>query len=95
MNSTVDKIRVLVEKLALHKGKRGLVCRVFAPGAGSRAYTIVLEHSGVREQFFLEPNLVALYERSGMDQQIQNSVRMALHNLERLGKKHENRNARN
>lgn len=94
MSSVVDKVRILVEKLALHKGKRGLVCRVFAPGSGSRAYTVVLEYSGVREQIFLEPAMVAQFDRSGVDQQIQNLIRTAIHKLERMEKKHENRRDR-
>lgn len=91
MSGIVDKLRVLVEKLSLHKGKRGLVCRVFPPAAGSRSYVVVLEYNGVREQVFLDPVVVSNYDRTGIDQNIQNSIRTAIHNLERMEKKHENR----
>ena len=91
MSTVVDKLRVAVERLALHKGKRGMVCRVFAPAAGGRAYSIVLEYNRNREQIFLDAGTVAQFDRTGNEQLILNSIRTAIHNLERVAKKTENR----
>lgn len=92
MSSIVDKVRILVEKHSLHKGKRGLICRVFAPSGGARTYTVVLEYNRVREQIFLDSGAVSQFDRTGNEQLILNSIRTAMHNLERQGKKHESRN---
>lgn len=94
MSSVVDKLRILVEKHSLHKGKRGLVCRVFAPAAGGRAYTVVLEYNRVREQIYLDGGIVAQYDRTGNEQLILNSIRTAMHNIERMEKKNESRKGR-
>jgi hypothetical protein len=94
MSNVVDKLRIVVEKLALHKGKRGLVCRVFAPSAGARAYSIVLEYNRNREQIYLDSSTVAQFDRTGNDQLILNSIRTAIHNLERLEKKADSRKPR-
>jgi hypothetical protein len=94
MSTVTDKLRILVEKHCLHKGKRGVVCRVFPPGASSRTYTVILEHNRVREQIFIESSTVALYDRTGNDQHILNSIRTAMHNMERMEKKVDNRKPR-
>jgi len=91
MSNIADKVRILVEKHSLHKGKRGLVCRVFAPSGGARNYTVVLEYNRVREQIFLDGGAVSQFERTGNEQLILNSIRTAMHNLERLEKKQESR----
>jgi hypothetical protein len=94
MNSVVEKLRLVIEKLSLHKGKRGLVCRVFPPGAGSRSYTVVMEYNRVREQVYLDSAAVAQFERTGNEQLILNTIRTAMHNLERMEKKQEVRKTR-
>jgi hypothetical protein len=94
MSSVVDKLRIIVEKLCLHKGKRGLVCRVFPPGSGSRGYTIVLEYNRIREQVFLDSSTVAQFERTGNEQFVLNSIRTAIHNLERMEKKNDSHKGR-
>lgn len=91
MSSVVDQLRIAVEKLSLHKGKRGLVCRVFAPSAAGRAYSIVLEYNRLREQIFLDSSTVSQFERTGNEQLILNSIRTAMHNLERMEKKADRR----
>ena len=70
------------------------VCRAFAPTGGARAYTIVLEYNRNREQIFLDSSTVAQFERTGHDQLILNAIRTAIHNLERMEKKADNRKPR-
>jgi hypothetical protein len=91
MSSVVDKLRVVIEKHSLRKGKRGLICRVFAPASGARSYTIVLEYNRVREQILLDGGVVSQFDRTGNEQVILNSIRTAMHNIERMEKKHESR----
>ena len=89
MSTPTEKLRTLVEKMAMHKGKRGMTCRVFAPSAGARTYTVILEYNRLREQFFLDGAAVSQFDRTGNDQVVQNAIRTALHNIERMGKKSE------
>ena len=77
-------LRQLVEKMLLHRGRRGASCRVFAPGGGNRAYTVILEESGIREQFFIDNKHVEQFAESGNDQYVQTYIRSGIHNLDRL-----------
>jgi hypothetical protein len=70
--------------MLLHRGRRGASCRVFAPGGGNRSYTVILEESGIREQFFIENARVERFAESGNDQYVLTYIRSGIHNLDRL-----------
>ena len=77
-------LRQLVEKMLLHRGRRAASCRVFAPGGGTRAYTVILEESGIREQFFIEHAHVERFAETGNDQFVLSYIRSGIHSLDRL-----------
>lgn len=89
MTDYSEKIRHLIEKLLIHKGRRGVVVRVFPPGGGVRTYSVVLEEARSREQLFLDGSHVEHYGRTGNEQYVLNSIRAAIHNLDRMQKKRE------
>jgi len=88
------KIRTLIEKLLIHKGRRGVVVRVFPPGGGARTYSVVLEEHRSREQLYLDGSHVEHYGRTGNEQYVLNSIRAAIHNLDRMQKKRESQKER-
>jgi hypothetical protein len=77
-------LRQLIEKLLIHRGMRNAHCRVFPPTGGLRAYTILLEDSGVREQFFIDNAHVERFAESGNEQYVLTHVRSGIRNLDRL-----------
>jgi hypothetical protein len=76
-------LRQLIEKLLLYRGLRNAKCRVFAPAAGVRSYSVVIEESGVREQFLLELAHVEQFLATGNEQNVLTDIRSALRNLDR------------
>ena len=79
-----SNLRLLVEKLLIHRGRRNATCRVFAPAGGLRSYSILLEEAGVREQFFIENAHVELFAESGNEQYVLSYIRNGIRNLDRL-----------
>lgn len=77
-------LRQLVEKMLLHRGRRAASCRVFPPSGGNRSYTVILEESGIREQFFIDNAHVERFAESGNDQFVLTYVRSGIRNLDRL-----------
>jgi hypothetical protein len=77
-------LRQAVEKMLLHRGRRGASCRVFAPGSGNRAYTVILEEGGIREQFFIDNRHVEQFAETGNEQFVQTYIRAGIHGLDRL-----------
>ena len=77
-------LRQVVEKMLLHRGRRAASCRVFAPGGGTRTYTVLLEESGIREQIFIENSHVEKFAESGNEQYVLTYIRSGIHNLDRL-----------
>ena len=77
-------LRQVVEKMLLHRGRRSASCRVFAPGGGTRTYSVILEEGGIREQFFIENAHVERFAETGNDQFVLNYIRSGIHNLDRL-----------
>ena len=77
-------LRQMVEKMLLQRGRRGASCRVFAPGGGTRTYTVILEESGIREQFFIENAHVERFAESGNEQYVLTHIRSGIRNLDRL-----------
>jgi len=69
------------------RGARNVLCRVFPPSSGQRAYLIILERDRVREQFLLSPRIGAGLGSQGLELAVQTEVRTALHNLDRLAKR--------
>ena len=78
-----ERVRLLVEKLLLHRGRRHATCRVFPPSPGARTYSVLLEESQVREQFYVETSQIEQFVKTGNDRYILSSVRGAFHNLDR------------
>ena len=70
--------------MLLHRGRRGASCRVFAPGGGTRTYSVILEEGGIREQFFIENKHVERFAESGNEQYVLTYIRTGIHNLDRL-----------
>jgi hypothetical protein len=77
-------LRQLVEKMLIHRGRRNATCRVFPPASGTRTYSVVLEESQVREQFFLDPGQVEQFGRTGNEQYVLTDVRSGVRSLDRL-----------
>ena len=77
-------LRQLVEKMLLHRGRRAASCRVFAPGGGTRTYSVILEEGGIREQFFIENKHVEQFAETGNEQFVQTYIRAGIRNLDRL-----------
>ena len=80
-----------IKKLLVLRGARNVICRVFAPSSGQRAYLIILEKDRVREQFYLTPKFGAACGGAGFELAVQSDIRTALHNLDRLSKRKANR----
>ena len=80
-----------IKKLLLLRGARDVICRVFAPSSGQRAYLIILERDRVREQFFLSPKFGGALGSAGLELAAQTEIRTALHNLDRLSRRKANR----
>lgn len=78
-----ENLRMLIEKLLMYRGRRFTTCRVFPPSPGSRVYSLILEESGIREQFYLDAMHVEQFAKTGNDQQIMTDIRAALRNLDR------------
>jgi hypothetical protein len=70
--------------MLLHRGKRSTTCRVFPPGGGARGYTVILEESGIREQFFIENRHVQQYAETGNEQFVNGYIRSGIQGLDRL-----------
>jgi hypothetical protein len=66
---------------------RGASCRVFPPGSGGRAYSVILEENRVREQFFVNPADVDEFIRTGNEQFVLQEIRFGVRNLDRMAKK--------
>jgi len=77
-------LRQAVEKMLIHRGRRNASCRVFAPGGGSRGYSVILEEAGIREQFFIEHAQVERFAETGNEQFVLNDIRTGIRNLDRL-----------
>ncbi|HWP84634.1 MAG TPA: hypothetical protein VNN17_05555 [Terriglobia bacterium] len=77
-------LATLVEKMLLHRGKRNTRFRVFPPSANTRSYSVILEESGIREQFFIEHAYVERFAESGNEQFVLGSIRAGINNLDRL-----------
>ena len=77
-------LRRVVEKMLIHRGRRNATCRVFPPASGTRTYSVVLEESQVREQFFLDPGQVEQFAKTGNEQYVLTDVRSGVRNLDRL-----------
>lgn len=77
-------LRQAVEKMLIHRGRRGASCRVFAPGGGTRTYSVILEEAGIREQFFIENAHVERFAETGNEQFVLNDIRTGIRNLDRL-----------
>ena len=80
-----------IKKLLVLRGARNVICRVFAPNSGQRAYVIILEKDGVREQFYLSPKHGTASGSAGLELAVQTEIRAALRNLDRLSKRRANR----
>ena len=79
-----SNVRQLAEKMLLHRGLRGASCRVFAPAGMGRAYTVIVEQSGIREQFFIDTQDVERFAETGNEQFVLNDIRTGVRNLDRL-----------
>jgi len=77
-------LRQIVEKMLIQRGRRNATCRVFAPGGGNRNYSVILEESGIREQFFIDSPQVERFAETGNEQFVLNSIRAGIRNLDRL-----------
>ena len=77
-------LRQLVEKTLVRRGRRGASCRVFAPGGVTRTYSVILEESGIREQFFIENAHVERFAETGNEQFVLSHIRSGIRNLDRL-----------
>ena len=84
MPDVSSNVRQLIEKLLLHRGLRGASCRVFSPAGLGKTYTIILEQSGIREQFFLDTQDVERFAETGNEQFVLNDIRTGIRNLDRL-----------
>ena len=82
-----EQMSQFIKKLLMLRGARNVICRVFPPTPGQRAYLIILERDRVREQFFLRPAHGAAFGSTGLDVAMQTEVRTALHNLDRLSRR--------
>ena len=76
-----------IKKLLVLRGARNVICRVFPPSPGQRAYLIILERDRVREQFYLNPKFGAALGNVGLELAAQTEIRTALHNLDRLSRR--------
>jgi hypothetical protein len=70
--------------MLMQRGRRGASCRVFAPGGSARNYTVILEESGIREQFFIESGQVDRFVETGNEQFVLTAIRSGVRNLDRL-----------
>ncbi|MBI3934471.1 MAG: hypothetical protein HY316_07235 [Acidobacteria bacterium] len=77
-------LRQMVEKMLVQRGRRNASCRVFAPGGGTRTYSVILEESGIREQFFIENAYVERFAETGNEQFVLTYIRAGIRNLDRL-----------
>ena len=82
-----EQMSQLIKKLLMLRGARNVICRVFPPSSGQRAYVVILERDRVREQFLLSPRIGAGLGSQGLELAVQTEVRTALHNLDRLAKR--------
>ena len=77
-------LRQLIEKHLLHRGLRSAICRVYQPAGLGHNYTVIMEESGIREQFFMDVSQVEKFLQTGNEQFVLNEVRTAVRNLDRL-----------
>lgn len=82
-----EQMSQLIKKLLMLRGVRNVICRVFPPSSGQRAYLIILERDRVREQFYLRPGNGAAFGSQGLELAVTAEIRTALHNLDRLGRR--------
>jgi len=82
-----EQMSQLIKKLLMLRGARNVICRVFPPSSGQRAYVVILERDRVREQFLLSPRNGAGPGSQGLEMAMQTEIRTALHNLDRLDRR--------
>ena len=79
-----EALRQLTEKMLLRRGRRSAICRVYPPGGAGSIYTLILEDSGIREQFFMDVAQVKKFVETGNEQFVLHEIRTAVRNLDRL-----------
>ena len=77
-------LRLLVEKMLMHRGRRAANCRVFAPASGPRAYSVIVDEAGVRDQFFIDVVRVEKFAETGNEQFVLNEIRNGVRNFDRM-----------
>ena len=84
MSDSSAAVRQLIEKLLLHRNMRNAACHVYKPVGLGRMYTVILEASGIREQFFMDGAQVEKFVQTGNAQFVLDEIRTAVRNLDRL-----------
>ncbi|OFV97345.1 MAG: hypothetical protein A3F68_07320 [Acidobacteria bacterium RIFCSPLOWO2_12_FULL_54_10] len=72
-----------IEKMLLYRSRRDVRSRVFAPAAGGRNYSVILETSEHREQINLDARQIEQFAKTGADQYIVSEIRAALRSLDK------------
>lgn len=81
--TSVTLLAQYIEKMLLYRSRRDVRCRVFAPVAGGRSFSVILETSEHREQINLEVRQIDQFVKTGADQYIVSEIRSALRSLDK------------